>query len=89
MQVRLPEPRRAKTKKVKQKEEENAHQAAVEAARLAVLEGSYIVIYNISTGSLPSEVRRLDLRTDFPLTMFGGPLLGVVTNKIRGMISHT
>ena len=81
LQVRLPEPRRARTKKSKAREEEHAHQAAVEAAKLAVQEGAYVVIYNISNSGVSSEVRRIETRGENPTRLFGGPLLSIVGNR--------
>ena len=79
--MRLPEPRRAKSKKSKAKEEESAHQAALEAAKMAVQEGSYVAIYTITKAGDPSEIKRIDGRGENPTGLFGGPVLSVVRNR--------
>lgn len=77
----MPEPRRAKSKKSKAKEEENAHHAALEAAKLAVQEGSYVAIYSINEGGVPTQIRRLDPQGDQPKQIFGGPVIGIVGSR--------
>ncbi len=82
-QVRLPEARKAKTKKGKAREEENAAAAAVKAANVAVRAGGHVKIYGIDQGGVVTDRLSgpLDLRGETPHHLYGGAVLGVSTNK--------
>jgi len=75
--------RKAKTKKGKAREEENAAAAAVEAANLAVRAGGHVKIYGIDDQGV--VVDRLGapvgLRNEAPRHLYGGAVLAISTNK--------
>ena len=75
--------RKAKTKKGKAREEENAAAAAAEAANLAVRAGGHVKIYGIDDRGVVSERQAvpLGLRNETPHRLYGGPVLAVSTTK--------
>jgi hypothetical protein len=81
--VRLPEARKAKSKKGKARDEENAAAAAIEAANLAVQAGGHVKIYGVSDQGVVTDriAAPLGLRNENPHHLYGGAVLAVSTNK--------